>query len=170
MKKFPRLCSASFFHVPIKRRAMIKSMALRHWKKLNRAYQTNFKLPEIKYFKSEDALGLSDYLNMALNHHLAKLATRKDLSFVIGHELCHSILGLISLKMLKEAKYNIKIARQGVAYIQFLHSANKLMKEVKRLKKSGSHGFAFKAAMDVLGLKTTRGMRWDPEEAQKKKK
>jgi len=170
MKKFPKLYSAKFFHVPIKRRAMIKSMALRHWKKLNRAYKTSFMLPSIKYFKSEKSLGLSNYLNMALNHDLAKRATRKDLSFVIGHELCHSILGLISLKILREAKTHIKIAMKGVAYIQYLRSAKKSMSALRRLRKSGSHGFAFKAAMNVLGLKTTRGMRWELEEAQKKKK
>jgi hypothetical protein len=168
--KFPRLCSAKFFHIPVKRRAMIKIIALRHWKKLNRAYKRNFELPAIKYFKSEDTLGLSNYLDMALNHDLAKFATRKDLSHVIGHELCHSILGLIALKILESVKANMAMAKRGVAYIEYLHLAKESMRRLRRLDKSGSHGFAFKAAMDILGLKAVRGMRWKIKEAQKKKK
>ena len=154
-----KMYPASFFRIPTKRRALLLSMAARHWKKLNRFHHTQLKMPPIKFFEANKELGLSNSSVAAFNHRLVKLAPNKDLSLVVGHELCHGFLDLMKIEILTSAKANLKIAERGIEYAPYLYLAEKGMAKVRQLDAANSHGARFRAVMKVLGLKASRGMR-----------
>jgi hypothetical protein len=108
-------------------------------------------------------LGVANCNFVALNHHVVKWSYKKDLSLVIGHELCHAYLAILNWRRVELAKSNIVIAKKGVKNIHHLYLAQGLMKLAKRFHRESSHGASFKAAMKVLGLKADAALDWLPK-------